>query len=99
MSEIESTSAAFAERKEAAVIKAKIALGAARERLDKALAEYQAEVTRHEEERGDGFFSAQYVITRKAAVLARKNFESKTSALATARAEQDAATITLEDAS
>lgn len=96
MSEIEATDAAFAAHKQHAVEKAERAMKAASERLEKALAEYQAEVARHEEERGDGFFSAQYVITRKAAVLARKNFETKSSQLATARAEQGAATISVE---
>lgn len=92
---VESTEAAFAEHKAQGVTKAERALAAASERLTKALAEYQAEVDRHEE-RGDGFFSAQYLLTRKAAVLARKNFEAKSSQLATARAEAEATTISIE---
>lgn len=89
------TDAEFAEIKQRAVQNAERALARAKDRLEKALAEYQVEVERHEE-RGDGFFSSAYVVARKEAVRARKFFESKSSALTTARAEAEAPRISLE---
>lgn len=88
------TTAAFAERKARAVTKAEALVQTSSERLRVALREYEAEVARHEE-RGDGFFPHSYLAARKEAVLASKQFEARTRALATARAEQAAPTLAL----
>lgn len=99
MSALESTGggpaeAAFMERKARNVEKAEAMLAAANARLEAALRDYDAEVARHEA-RGDGFFSTTYLARRKEAVLARKHFESRTSALNTARAELAASLLPL----
>lgn len=83
---------AFEERLQANVIRAEEALRKADQRLVDALREYDGEVARHEE-RGDGFFSTTYLAKRREAVLARKFFEAKTSALRTAIARRDAARL------
>lgn len=83
---------AFDERLISAVTRAEDALRKAEERLESALREYEGEVARHEY-RGDGFFSTAYLAKRREAVLARKFFEAKTSALSTARARRDAARL------
>jgi hypothetical protein len=83
------------QRKADAVVKAERLVRTASERLEDALKEYDIEVERHEE-RGDGFFSHAYLAARKEAVLARKHFESRTSALNTARAEQAAPTLPVD---
>lgn len=82
----------FEERLIGAVTRAEDALRKAEDRLESALREYDAEVARHEE-RGDGFFSTAYLTKRREAVLARKFFEAKTSALSTARARRDASRL------
>lgn len=83
---------AFEERKARTVEKAQAALTKAEDRLRVALDEYDREVARHEE-RGDGFFSTSYLVTRREAVLAQKFCEAKRSALVTARAEMEAARL------
>lgn len=83
---------AFEERKQRAVEKAKTARAKAEERLTAALEKYDREVEIHEK-RGDGFFSTSYLIARREAVLARKYFEAKRSALVTAEAEMTAARL------
>lgn len=82
----------FEERKQRAVEKAKAARTKAEERLAVALDKYEREVEVHEA-RGDGFFSASYIFARREAVLARKYYESKRSALVTAEAEATAARL------
>lgn len=87
-------SEAFARLKARNVEKAEASLAKASVRLEEALREYAGEVARHEA-RGDGFFSSTYLARRKEAVLAQKFFESRTSALNTARAEQAASILPL----
>jgi hypothetical protein len=87
--------AAFVAKKRQAVVKAEAAVRKARARLDTALKDYADEVAR-QQERGDGFFPKTYLVARKEAVLARKFFEARTSALNTARAEASAPTLGLD---
>lgn len=93
MSAVEIDKAAeFATLKAEAVKAAEAALVKAEERHALAMEEYEREVERHEE-RGDGFFPAEYHVKRAEAVRAAKWLRTKRSALATARAEADAATL------
>ena len=80
---------AFEDRLAKAVTRAEEALRKAETRLETALREYDAEVARREE-RGDGFTSTTYLVKRREAVLARKFYEAKRSALSTAIARRDA---------
>lgn len=85
----------YAEKKATAAAKAEVSLAAAADRLSRALEAYDREVEVHEE-RGDGFFSSAYLTARREAVLARKHHETRSSALATARAEAEAPTLALD---
>lgn len=85
----------FEEHKAKKVAKAEASLRSAEGRLERALRAYGVEVELHEE-RGDGFFSSSYLLSRREAVLASKHFESRRSALNTARAELVASTISSE---
>lgn len=93
MSDVEIDQAVeFAAHKAAAVKSAEAALAKAEERHTRAMEEYEREVERHEE-RGDGFFPAEYHVKRAEAVRAAKWLRTKRSALATARAEAAATTL------
>lgn len=82
----------FAARKVAVVKTAEAALAKAEERHARAMEEYEREVKRHEE-RGDGFFPAEYHVKRAEAVRAAKWLRTKRSALSTAQAEAAADTL------